>query len=880
MKISKIACVALLSASISTVAFAQTVDNYNAALAAQKKANEVASVIKNSVSTLKGLGIAKIADYGKDDGKNTEAENKAIEKALKDITDIKKDITDDVTIEDNGEKVVFTHADDKIKFTFTDGTVNELEIDTSDAKEAQKSISKIFTEKHKDIIEKLLVALDKKIPELLQKKDDRVQQEAIDFAKDPDNRNEFDAYVTHQDALLAALNKEIAQKTQDLAVKKSEADKKAAIKAELKKAFDEVKSSIDKQSTEEETNKKIEAFNKIVKDNKITLENANQAGNANIDENTAATKDDFADKLSRVIDSFDTGADSALKAAQSNLETANNHLSKFISFASDSDTILHQEEAIGNKNKDQQEKQKAFTDSITAEKQKTINEKVALKGTSAESIDAQAKAVTQAKANITAAKAKSDEDKKAAIVEAIKAGIPVKNGGKNLTEAEVDKLETGVLGGVLTSAEQDATNAENALNDAKTAAADLIKANNELQTENNKLHQASNARAKAVTKSQNLDAKQSDTLASLSDTILSNDKVQEVITKTSPSELAEIARNLHSSFEQSSKTTNQNITPEIINFSTTLATNTRLAKLSNPYNDEFALAQAINKLDGEAFADAGSSLSSIVQEYTTRYNYDNNLWGNIFGGKGKIKNSANPTIWGATLGYDKAFDNTIVGGYLNYSQTQAKEALAKHESDNYSLGVYTRSYLGQNEIDAKIAYGFGKNELNRDSMLGSSKGKYDSKFFDLSADYGYVFGLGDAKFIKPIVGLAYSHVKNDNFTESGKVAAKFNKTTTKILTAKIGTEFRVYAQNGNYFYVTPGIETQLSKKVDDLTVGFVGSSKDVTIDNKDKKHTYFAIKTGAEFKITNSLSTNLNFGAKAKSKEQYYNGTLGISYKF
>ncbi|WP_176325081.1 autotransporter outer membrane beta-barrel domain-containing protein [Campylobacter mucosalis] len=405
----------------------------------------------------------------------------------------------------------------------------------------------------------------------------------------------------------------------------------------------------------------------------------------------------------------------------------------------------------------------------------------------------------------------------------------------------------------------------------------------QIKTAQQELKNAANARATGVTKVANLEEKQGEVLGSFTDTVLANDTVKSIVTSYNAKELADTAKALNTSIEQSQRSQNKGTSTDIIMFNTGLATNTRLAKLSNPFNADLALAQAINELEGETFADAGDSLSSVIKEYTNRFNHDNNLWGNIFGGKGKIKDSANPSIWGVTLGYDKAFDNTIVGGFINYAKVQSKDSQVRSESDNYSFGVYSRSYFDQSEIDAKIGYGFGRNELSRhamDSKIGTSTGKYDSKFFDVDVEYGYVFGLGNAMFIKPIAGLSYTHIKHDGFTEDGNVPAIFGNTTLKTLKAKLGSEFRVYTDNAGYFYITPGVERELSKSANDLSVKFVGSSKDVVFDADKKKNTYITLKTGAEFKITNNLSTNINFGAKAKAKEQYYNGTLGVSYKF
>ncbi|WP_460169607.1 autotransporter outer membrane beta-barrel domain-containing protein [Campylobacter concisus] len=466
--------------------------------------------------------------------------------------------------------------------------------------------------------------------------------------------------------------------------------------------------------------------------------------------------------------------------------------------------------------------------------------------------------------------------------------MPVESAGKKLSAADVDKLETGDLGTVTTAAAAAATTAETAMATVKTDAAAVKAQDTIIETSTKaiadqkaKVKEISNTRAKAIATSENLDKGESDVLTALSDIFDSNARVESIIADESANDVADGVSELHSTLDTATKSLNKGNFTDIVIFNTNLATNTRLAKLSNPYNGNLALAYAVKNMAGEKFADNGSdALSSVVKEYTNRYNYDNNLWGNVFGGKAKVKDAANTDVYGFTLGYDKAFDNTIVGGFFTLAKAQSDGNNVKNDADNYSFGVYTRSYFGQNELDSKFAYGFAKNTLKtKSSPIGDNEGKYDSKYFDIALDYGYVFDIGNAKFVKPIFGLEYTNLKNDSFTAGGPVDLNFAKTSVKTLNAKLGAEFRAYTEKGDYFYVTPGIERELSKSADDSVLNFAGS-RNVTFDADKKKYTYATLKTGAEFKITDSLSTNINFGVKARSKNQFYNGTLGLSYKF
>lgn len=606
----------------------------------------------------------------------------------------------------------------------------------------------------------------------------------------------------------------------------------------------------------------------------------------------------FADEHAKLVkerdeklaDDIKTTLDPAIQTAAVALATAETTAPTYEGTVKNYDAL---NDALKNdvaaKEKAKAEKEKELATAVKALQTGADKDKVALKGTDATSIAKQADAVTTAKNELTTAAAGSDDDaKKDALKKAIAAGVPVENAGKKLSAADVDKLSTSDLSTVTTAAAAAATTAETAMATVKTDATAVKAQDTIIETSTKaiadqkaKVKEISNTRAKAIATSENLDKGESDVLTALSDIFDSNARVESIIADESADDVAEGVSELHSTLDTATKSLNKGNFTDIVIFNTNLATNTRLAKLSNPYNGNLALAYAVKNMAGEKFADNGSdALSSVVKEYTNRYNYDNNLWGNVFGGKAKVKDAANTDVYGFTLGYDKAFDNTIVGGFFTLAKAQSDGNNVKNDANNYSFGVYTRSYFGQNELDSKFAYGFAKNTLKtKSSLIGDNEGKYDSKYFDIALDYGYVFDIGNAKFVKPIFGLEYTNLKNDSFTAGGPVELNFAKTSVKTLNAKLGAEFRAYTEKGDYFYVTPGIERELSKSADDSVLNFAGS-RNVTFDADKKKYTYATLKTGAEFKITNSLSTNINFGVKARSKNQFYNGTLGLSYKF
>lgn len=343
----------------------------------------------------------------------------------------------------------------------------------------------------------------------------------------------------------------------------------------------------------------------------------------------------------------------------------------------------------------------------------------------------------------------------------------------------------------------------------------------------------------------------------------------------------ELIKQIKSSLEEIPGATSVTFVSNIIKISNDLSTSTRLAKLSNPYNENLALAYAIKNLTGEAFASSDDgALGSVIKSYTDRFNYDNNLWANMIGAKGNLKNSANPKLYGFSIGYDKAFDEAIFGGYMTLGRSKAQNSLINYNAKNYELGIYARKYFNNNEIDMKFSYGLVKNALDRTIMGFKNSSKYNTKIFNFDAAYGYIFKIQENLFIKPLLGLTHTSIKNEGFTETGALAMSFDKTNKSIISAKFGAEMRAYLQNGNYFYITPTFQRDLYKSKKNAMVRFAQTNHDIIINSDNKKYSYAVLNAGFELKLNKNFSTNLNLGTKLKKDEKYYTGSLGLKYRF
>ncbi|WP_141080308.1 hypothetical protein, partial [Campylobacter pinnipediorum] len=142
-----------------------------------------------------------------------------------------------------------------------------------------------------------------------------------------------------------------------------------------------------------------------------------------------------------------------------------------------------------------------------------------------------------------------------------------------------------------------------------------------------KLNQAKKERAEAISSDKNLELNKDEAQTVLSLlSVTNNEEVNNLLLKTEAEDIAILAKNINNSLEEVSKEFKDNKTVDTLLSSVGSAINSRLAKLSNPLNDDLALAYAIKNLSDNKFADNGDTLSSVVKEYTNRFNYDSNLW--------------------------------------------------------------------------------------------------------------------------------------------------------------------------------------------------------------------------------------------------------------
>lgn len=323
-----------------------------------------------------------------------------------------------------------------------------------------------------------------------------------------------------------------------------------------------------------------------------------------------------------------------------------------------------------------------------------------------------------------------------------------------------------------------------------------------------------------------------------------------------------------------------------VHFSSALSTNIRLAQRSNPYNDSFA--SAIASLKGKRFADA----SGEYFNYTDRFDYDHNVWGQIIGGVGGFYSGGYSALGGFSVGYDKVFSRVLLGGYATYAYAHSAlnsyhgdlNAKSSKNSNNLELGGYLRVYADAHEVDVVLSETFGFNGLHiKGDNLINQKVDFNNLTTNITARYGYILPINPVEgfYIKPLVDLNMLYQYNTQANGSGETAIIKEGQHATMLNLGAFVEFRKYTDEKKFFYVMPGIQQDIFVYNSSGQIYFAQSTLNKITYNVDNNYrTYLTVMGGGEIGIRQDLSITFGIGAKFSWDRYFLNANVGVKYMF
>ncbi len=321
-----------------------------------------------------------------------------------------------------------------------------------------------------------------------------------------------------------------------------------------------------------------------------------------------------------------------------------------------------------------------------------------------------------------------------------------------------------------------------------------------------------------------------------------------------------------------------------VHFSSTLGTNIRLAQRSNPNDFSYAIAS----LKGKRFADASGNYFN----YTDRFDYDHNVWGQLIGGVGGFYSGGYSALGGFSVGYDKVFSRVLLGGYATYAYAHSalnsykgdSNAKSSKNSNNLELGGYLRVYADAHEVDVVLSETFGFNGLHiRGDNLINQKVDFNNFTTNVTARYGYILPINPTSgfYIKPLVDLNMLYQYNTQANGSGQSAIIKESQHATQLNLGAFVEFRKYTDEKKFFYVMPGIQQDIFVYNSNGQIYFAQSALNKITYNVDNNYrTYLTVMGGGEIGIRQDLSITFGIGAKFSWDRYFLNANVGVKYMF
>lgn len=252
------------------------------------------------------------------------------------------------------------------------------------------------------------------------------------------------------------------------------------------------------------------------------------------------------------------------------------------------------------------------------------------------------------------------------------------------------------------------------------------------------------------------------------------------------------------------------------------------------------------------------------------------IWGQAFGSWGSFDSDGNAgsldrDIGGFLAGVDgDVANNWRLGLVAGYASSSLHSAAASANIDSYQVGLYGGTRWDAVDLSFGATYGRHDIDTTRSMLTGSTTGDYSANSVQIFGEAGYTMDTAVA-VIEPFAGLAYTHLKTDDFSEDGGVAALSGfGGSTEVTTTTLGLRASRQFSMGNGTVLTAsgmiGWRHAFGDVTPEAALAFAG---DDTFRNKGLPIAEDALALTVGFDVDLSVDAKLGL---------YYNGQVGDGF--
>lgn len=249
----------------------------------------------------------------------------------------------------------------------------------------------------------------------------------------------------------------------------------------------------------------------------------------------------------------------------------------------------------------------------------------------------------------------------------------------------------------------------------------------------------------------------------------------------------------------------------------------------------------------------------------------------------------NTNAYGFALGVDKSLDHDIrAGAALSYANSTIKADgvnLGNHtDIDTYQATIYGSKLMGIWYLNGTLGLGLHQYDTKRQVIGNTVSGSHDAWQYSAKLDAGYPLKLGSATFT-PIGSLAYSHLSQDGFSESGVGALNVASNNVDSFKTGLGAKAMIpLSTSGGFNTALLGKAIwshEFSDVQQDTTANFVGGNTSFTTNGVSVARD--GLNLGASLVLTHTdkdVVQNLSISYDADVKDQYLSHTARLQARF
>jgi len=272
-------------------------------------------------------------------------------------------------------------------------------------------------------------------------------------------------------------------------------------------------------------------------------------------------------------------------------------------------------------------------------------------------------------------------------------------------------------------------------------------------------------------------------------------------------------------------------------------------------------------------------------------------WFKAYGNFGDIDDTTNASgadynTYGIAAGFDWPLTTTITAGLAaGYANTSVDPFNGDADVDSYQIAVYAGWQQHQYYVNADVSYGHHSIDSDRQVVVGAlaatASADYDADQFGVNVEGGKVIPLNNNTSLTPFVGVDYSHLSRDSFTETGAGAANLSvqNQDDDSLRTKLGVRLSHTIETTNETTITPSIAIAYVREhldnVSRVQSGFSAAPNTTfLIDGPDLDRNRLALNAGITASFSENSHLNIGYSGEIAGSDDHHAVSATFRYEW